>query len=123
MHYFPVPTATPVPTLGPAMARLTEQLAQLTTSHATNMAALNTLAQERAEIDDRETEMREMVGRAADKRAWFDSFRGWIEGVAGFLDEKVPLISYSLDVATHSMLSIPFLKNSRRNNYHFSGKD
>lgn len=35
--------------------------------------------------------MRTMVDRAEDKRAWFDSFKDWLEGVAGFLDEKVSL--------------------------------
>ncbi|RDB19034.1 GC-rich sequence DNA-binding factor 2 [Hypsizygus marmoreus] len=88
----PIPSATAVPTLGPAMARLTERLTNLTTSHASNMAALNNLAKERAEVDDRETEMREMVGRAEDKRAWFEDLKDWVEGVAGFLDEKYPLL-------------------------------
>jgi GC-rich sequence DNA-binding factor len=71
------------------MASLTDQLNRLTTSHASNVAALDSLARERAEVDDREKEMREMVGRAEDKRAWFDSFKDWIESVASFLDEKV----------------------------------
>ncbi|KAK0201965.1 nineteen complex-related protein 2-domain-containing protein [Desarmillaria ectypa] len=87
-----IPPMTAVPTLGPALTRLTQQLAQLTTSHATNTAALNSLAQERGELDDREIEMRGMVGRAEEKRAWFSSFKEWIEGVAGFLDEKYPLL-------------------------------
>ncbi|KAG6905475.1 hypothetical protein DXG01_002492 [Tephrocybe rancida] len=87
-----VPSATPIPTLGPAISRLTEQLTRLTTSHATNIAALSALAKERAEVDEREAEMREMVGRAEDKRAWFESFKDWLEGVAGFLDEKFPLL-------------------------------
>ncbi|KAG6853058.1 hypothetical protein C0991_007202, partial [Blastosporella zonata] len=84
----PIPSATPIPTLGPAMARLTEQLTNLTTSHASNTTALGSLARERAEVDEREAEMREMVERAEDKRAWFESFKDWLEGVAGFLDEK-----------------------------------
>ncbi|KAG6878518.1 hypothetical protein C0993_005449, partial [Termitomyces sp. T159_Od127] len=87
-----VPAAAPVPTLGPAIARLTEQLTNLTTSHASNTAALSALAREKTEIDERETEMREMVGRAEDKRAWFESFKEWLDGVAGFLDEKYPLL-------------------------------
>lgn len=75
--------------MGPAIARLAQQLSQLTTSHATNTAALSTLAKERDELDNREVEMRDMVGRAEEKRAWFSSFSDWVEGVAGFLDEKV----------------------------------
>lgn len=97
----PVPAAAPIPTLGPALARLAEQFTNLTTSHAQNTAALGTLAKERAEVDEREAEMREMVVRAEDKRAWFEGFKDWLEGVAGFLDEKVCLLlalffSYSL---------------------------
>ncbi|KAG6817011.1 hypothetical protein H0H87_000907 [Tephrocybe sp. NHM501043] len=88
----PIPSATPIPTLGPAIAHLTEQLTNLTTSHASNTMALTSLAKERADIDERESEMREMVGRAEDKRAWFESFKDWLEGVAGFLDEKYPLL-------------------------------
>lgn len=84
-----VPVATPVPTLGPVMTRLTQKLAHLTTSHATNTAALNTLARERNEVDSREKEMREMVEKAEEKRAWFGNLKEWVEGVAGFLDEKV----------------------------------
>ncbi|KAG7445800.1 uncharacterized protein BT62DRAFT_950695 [Guyanagaster necrorhizus] len=87
-----IPPMAAVPILGPALTRLTQQLTQLTTSHATNTAALNSLAQERGELDDREIEMRGMVGRAEEKRAWFTSFREWVEGVAAFLDEKYPLL-------------------------------
>ncbi|KAF5375932.1 hypothetical protein D9615_008279 [Tricholomella constricta] len=88
----PIPESVPIPTLGSAMARLTGQLTLLTTSHANNTAALDTLDRERAEVDKREAELREIVGRAEDKRAWFESFKDWLEGVAGFLDEKYPLL-------------------------------
>lgn len=88
-HEVPVPLATPLPTLNTALARLTQQFTQLTTSHAQNTAALNALAQERDEIDAREKEMRDMVSRAEEKSSWFGSFKEWVEGVAGFLDEKV----------------------------------
>ncbi|CAA7262911.1 unnamed protein product [Cyclocybe aegerita] len=88
----PIPSATPVPSLAPAISRLSDQLALLTTSHAKNSAALNSLAQERAEVDDREKEMREMVEKAESKRAWFGSFKEWVESVASFLDEKYPLL-------------------------------
>ncbi|KAJ7818525.1 nineteen complex-related protein 2-domain-containing protein [Mycena olivaceomarginata] len=84
----PIPPSTPLPSLGPALARLTQQLTQLTTSHASNTAALTNLGQERTEVDDREKEMRQMVEKAETKRAWFGQFKEWVEGVAGFLDEK-----------------------------------
>ncbi|KIY45206.1 hypothetical protein FISHEDRAFT_67141 [Fistulina hepatica ATCC 64428] len=87
-----VPLATPLPTLGAAMARLTAQLSQLTTSHASNTNLMSSLAKEREEIDKREQEMRDLVERAETKRAWFSDFQDWVESVAGFLDEKYPLL-------------------------------
>lgn len=87
-----VPPPTPIPSLTPAISRLSEQLELLTTSHAKNSATLSSLARERLEVDEREKELREMVEKAEEKRAWFSSFREWIEGVAGFLDEKVKCI-------------------------------
>jgi GC-rich sequence DNA-binding factor len=50
---------------------------------------MNTLADERAQLELREQEMREMIVKAEDKRSWFAAFREWIESVATFLDEKV----------------------------------
>ncbi|KAF9483419.1 hypothetical protein BDN70DRAFT_873928 [Pholiota conissans] len=88
----PIPPSTPLPSLGPSISRLTEQLTQLTISHANNSATLNSLAQERIQVDDREKEMREMVEKAEAKRAWFGDFKEWTESVAGFLDEKYPAL-------------------------------
>ena len=47
------------------------------------------MASERDEIEQREQEMRVLVEKSEEKRAWFSSFREWLESVAGFLDEKV----------------------------------
>jgi len=88
---FLVPLATPIPSLGPAISRISEQLSLLTTSHAKNAATLTSLAKERTEVDDREKEMRELVEKAESKRAWFEGFKEWTESVAGFLDEKVTI--------------------------------
>ena len=64
-------------------------------SHASNTAALNSLAEEREQLDQRETELREMVTKAEEKRSWFVGFKEWVEVVATFLDEKVCTI-YSI---------------------------
>ena len=93
-----VPTSTTIPTLGPAIARLTQSLAALTTSHASNASAMTSLAEERAQLDEREVEMREMVRKAEAKRSWFVAFREWIESVATFLDEKVRAIFSTLAI-------------------------
>ncbi|KAI0693217.1 nineteen complex-related protein 2-domain-containing protein [Cytidiella melzeri] len=86
----PIPTMTPIPTLAPAIARLTAALTALTTSHAQNTATMGSLADERALLETREKEMRDMIVKAEDKRSWFAAFREWIESVATFLDEKYP---------------------------------
>ncbi|KAF9496528.1 GCFC-domain-containing protein [Pleurotus eryngii] len=84
------PTVTPIPSLGPALSRLAASLSQLTVSHASNTSSLNAIAKERSEVDEREIELRDMVDKAELKRSWFDGFHEWVEGVAGFLDEKYP---------------------------------
>ncbi|PCH39872.1 hypothetical protein WOLCODRAFT_97929 [Wolfiporia cocos MD-104 SS10] len=86
----PIPPVTPIPTLGAAVARLTQSLAVLTTSHAQNTATTAALGKEQAQLEAREKEMREMIARAEEKRAWFAAFREWVESVANFLDEKFP---------------------------------
>lgn len=80
---------TPIPTLGPAIARLTAALTALTTSHAQNTVSMATLANERAQLETREQEMRNIIVQTEEKRSWFAAFREWIESVATFLDEKV----------------------------------
>ncbi|THV03055.1 hypothetical protein K435DRAFT_716253 [Dendrothele bispora CBS 962.96] len=109
----PIPPATNIPSMGPALARLTQQLAQLSTSHASNVAALNSLAQERDQVDEREKEMRSLVAKAEEKRAWFGSFREWVEGVAEFLDEKYPMLE-KLEDEYISLLRERFDMTSKR---------
>jgi len=75
-------------------------------SHASDTAALNSIALERESIDKREREMRDMVDKAEEKRAWFDDFKEWIEGVAGFLDEKVKFELLLLLLVTDLLFSI-----------------
>ena len=52
------------------------------------------IAEERAQLEIREKEMREMISKAEEKRSWFAAFRDWIESVATFLDEKVRTASW-----------------------------
>ena len=47
------------------------------------------VADERAQLEIREKEMRDMIAKAEEKRSWFAAFRDWVESVATFLDEKV----------------------------------
>lgn len=71
-------------------------MTKITMSHASNTGALNSIVLERESVDKREREMRNMIEIAEEKRAWFDDFKQWIEGVAGFLDEKVNFEPLSL---------------------------
>lgn len=87
--FFLVPPVIPVPLLEPAISRLSEQLTLLTSSHAKNSATLQSLGRDRENLDDKEKEIRIMVDKAEEKRAWFSSFKEWVESVAAFLDEKV----------------------------------
>ncbi|PIL22749.1 hypothetical protein GSI_15442 [Ganoderma sinense ZZ0214-1] len=86
----PIPPVTPIPTMGAAIARLTQSMSELTTSHAQHSASLSKLGEEQRLLEQRETEMRDMIAKAEEKRSWFSAFREWMESVATFLDEKYP---------------------------------
>ncbi|EIW80893.1 GCFC-domain-containing protein [Coniophora puteana RWD-64-598 SS2] len=88
----PIPPSTNLPSLGPAIDRLAQSLAALTTSHVTNTTSMNTLVEERDQLDTRESELRKLVESAEAKRSWFVAFREWIENVAAFLDDKYPKV-------------------------------
>jgi GC-rich sequence DNA-binding factor len=47
------------------------------------------LADERAQLDAQEAELRGLITKAEEKRSWFAAFTEWVESVATFLDEKV----------------------------------
>lgn len=106
-----VPPATAPPTLASAVDKLALQLAALTTSHASNTSLLSANARERDEVEQREHEMRSLVERAENKRAWFSSFREWLESVAGFLDEKVSFFPKQLHIQLLTIQQYPALEN------------
>lgn len=84
-----VPAAIPIPTLEPAIARLSQTLSNLTTSHSNNVSAMTSSADELAHIEEKEKELREAIERTEAQRSWFSAFQEFVEGVAHFLDEKV----------------------------------
>ncbi|KAG2057874.1 hypothetical protein BDR06DRAFT_1005001 [Suillus hirtellus] len=85
-----IPTSTTIPSLGPAMDRLSQSLTAMTMSHTTNVKAAASFVDEREQLDVRESELREMIAKAEAKRSWFAAFKEWVENVATFLDEKFP---------------------------------
>ena len=91
--------------MGAAIARLTQSMSELTTSHAQHSASLSKLGEEQRLLEQRETEMRDMIAKAEEKRSWFSAFREWMESVATFLDEKVRSTPVPL-LASHPSLML-----------------
>jgi GC-rich sequence DNA-binding factor len=79
--------------------RISQIMTSMTASHEQNTTSLSTLSAELIQLDERETELRDIVTRTEDKRSWFADFREWLESVATFLDEKVQS-GYSLAFLT-----------------------
>ena len=99
----PVPDAIPIPTLEPAVARLSQTLSNLTTSHSNNVSAMASAAEELVQIEEKEKGLREAIERTEAQRSWFTAFREFVEGVAHFLDEKVEYsIQFEFDQCLHS---------------------
>lgn len=72
------------------------------------MAAINLTAEEREKLEVREQELRELVEAEEIKRAWFASFKDWIEGIATFLDEKVNTAQFFSEVlSSHNLATVP----------------
>lgn len=86
-----MPTPTTIPTVISSIARFDQIMLALTQSHAASATTLSQLEQERQALDEQETQLRAMIGKAEDRRSWFAAFKEWIESVGAFLDEKVCL--------------------------------
>lgn len=50
---------------------------------------MTSAADELAQIEEKEKELREAIERTETQRSWFSAFREFVEGVTHFLDEKV----------------------------------
>jgi GC-rich sequence DNA-binding factor len=69
--------------------RISQIMTSMTASHKQNTTSVSTLSAELVQLDERETELRDIITRTEEKRRWFADFREWLESVAAFLDEKV----------------------------------
>lgn len=112
-YIFPVPPATDIPALGPAIERFQRSLVSLSDSHALSTGAITSLAEQRTELDTRETELRSMIADAESKRGWFAEFRDWVESVATFLDEKVSS-SFLMPSNANLTSTVPQTRKARR---------
>ncbi|KAI9512388.1 nineteen complex-related protein 2-domain-containing protein [Russula earlei] len=88
----PIPPPTEIPNLESSIMRYSQTLASMTTSHAQNTTSVSTLSAEQVQLDERETELRDIVTKAEVKKSWFADFREWLESVATFFDEKFPRV-------------------------------
>ena len=84
-----VPPPTEIPGLESSVTRISQMMTSMTGSHAQNTTSVSTISAELVQLDERETELRDIVTRTEEKRSWFADFRDWLESVATFLDEKV----------------------------------
>ena len=84
-----VPPLTEIPSLESSILRLSQMMTSIAASHAQNTTSVSALSAEQVQLDERETELRDIVARAEGKRSWFADLRDWLESVATFLDEKV----------------------------------
>ncbi|KAG9034492.1 hypothetical protein FRB95_013168 [Tulasnella sp. JGI-2019a] len=87
-----IPTATTIPSLTTSISSLETSLTMLTASHTNHTMAYGRLGEERDALDAKEANLRKMMDEAESKRAWFKSFKDWVESVADFLDAKFPLL-------------------------------
>jgi len=110
----PIPPAIPVPVLDATIAKLTQKLTALTTSHSTNTAELIKISEENASIEKQEAELKEQVESAEQRRAWFQSFKERVDSVGDFLDEKVGLLSHQRIHRDSPPLTVPWLGETRR---------
>ncbi|KAI0283947.1 nineteen complex-related protein 2-domain-containing protein [Russula aff. rugulosa BPL654] len=88
----PIPPLTETPSLESSVMRLSQTITSVTASHAQNTTSISALSAEQVQLDERETDLRDIVTRAEGKRSWFADFRDWLESVATFLDEKFPQV-------------------------------
>ena len=84
-----MPTARPLPTITPAQSRLANSLAQLSVTKSQNEQTLETNVRDLAALEEQEIDLRKEVERVEGKREWVEEFRGWIEMLGRFLEEKV----------------------------------
>lgn len=84
-----MPSARPLPTITPAQTRLANSLAQLSVTKSQNEHSLETNVRDLAALEEQEIDLRKEVERVEGKREWVEEFRGWIEMLGRFLEEKV----------------------------------
>lgn len=108
----PMPAARPLPSVAAASARLLQTRAQLESSRQSRLAHIDTNERDLVLYDQQEQELRKEVAKVEAKREWMEEFKGWVETLGGFLEEKVclpPRRHFSATVLIHFCPKMPIL--------------
>lgn len=84
-----MPSARPIPTIAPTQSRLAKSLADLSLTKSQNEHTLENNIRDLAALEEQEIDLRKEVERVEGKREWVEEFRGWVEMLGRFLEEKV----------------------------------
>lgn len=84
-----MPSARPLPTVAPTQSRLVKSLADLNLTKSQNEHTLETTVRDLATLEEQEIDLRKEVERVEGKREWVEEFRGWVDMLGRFLEEKV----------------------------------
>ncbi|ODN78431.1 hypothetical protein L202_04069 [Cryptococcus amylolentus CBS 6039] len=97
----PIPVARPPPTILSASSRLTKAMGDIQISKTESDRNLDIVIQELAELEGQEKDLRVAVEKAEDKKEWMEEFRGWVEMLGAFLEEKFPKLESIENDAVH----------------------
>lgn len=87
-----VPTPRQIPGISPVQTRLAQSISDLRLTKSENEHHLEVAAAELASLEEQERDLRREVERVEGKREWVEEFRGWVETLGLFLEEKVSMI-------------------------------
>jgi hypothetical protein len=85
----PIPATRPLPTVSSASTRLQSSCAFLRSSNVNRQAQVESAEKELLACDNQESDLRAEVTLVEAKKEWMEEFRGWVEMLGGFLEEKV----------------------------------
>lgn len=90
-----VPAVRPLPTTTVASTRLQTSLSYLTSSSALTGTQKTANERELVRLEEQERDVRREVERVEAKREWMEGFVGWVELLAGFLEDKVRFLAFA----------------------------
>ncbi|WWD20108.1 hypothetical protein CI109_104583 [Kwoniella shandongensis] len=110
----PIPVARPVPSIASAQNRLAKSLADLDATKLEGEHNLEVTVRELAALEEQERELRLEVEKVEGKREWVEEFRGWVEMLGRFLEEKFPMLEKIEEDSVHVLKERAEMVNKRR---------